>query len=104
MTIVRKSYSFVALCGPAGGDIAAVTEIEEALASGDLTMVAAALNRDRDGLVVEFVPAADRVDLILACDPDRAFRSIPVLPEVREMLETQLAATRSAMAMRALGP
>lgn len=92
------------LCGPAGGDFAAVTEIEEALTSGDMTMVAAALNRDRDGLSVEFVPEAGRVDFILACDPDRAFRSIPLLPEVRERLKAQLAATASVMAMRALGP
>lgn len=69
-----------------------------------MTMIVTALNRDRGGLSVEFVPETGRVDLILGCDPDRAFHSIPISPELRERLETRLAATGSVMATRALGP
>ena len=74
-------------CGPAGGDVAAaLTEVEDALESGDVTAVAEALLEPGTGLAFEFIPESGRIDLFLACDPDRPFRTIPVLPEARDRL------------------
>jgi hypothetical protein len=75
------------LCGPAGGDVAAaLTEVEDALESGDVTAVAEVLLEPGTGLAFEFIPESGRIDLFLACDPDRPFRTIPVLPEARDRL------------------
>ena len=75
------------LCGPAGGDVAAaLTEVEGALGSGDVTAVASALLDPGTGFSFEFIPEAGRIDLFLVCDPDLAFRTIPVLPEARDRL------------------
>ena len=74
-------------CGPTGGDVAAaLTEVEDALGSGDVTAVASALLDPNPGFSFEFIPEAGRIDFFLACDPDRAFRTIPVLPEARDRL------------------
>ena len=74
-------------CGPAGGDVAAaLTEVEDALESGDATAVASALLAPRSGLAFEFIPESGRIDLFLACDLNRPFRAIPVLPEARDRL------------------
>lgn len=83
-------------CGPAGGDVAAaLTEVEDALASGDVTAVASALLEPRTGLSLEFIPENGRIDLFLSCTPDRTYRTIPVMPEARDRL---------AAAVRALAP
>lgn len=74
-------------CGPEGDLFAALTEIEEALELEDLTTVASALQVRTTGFSFEFVPDAGRIDAILACDPDRVFRTIPVAPEVRDRLK-----------------
>ena len=75
------------LCGPAGGDVsAALTEVEDALESGDVTAVASALLEPRTGFSFEFIPEAGRIDLFLACDLNRAVGTIPVLPEARDRL------------------
>lgn len=75
------------LCGPAGGDVAAaLNEVEDALGSGDVRAVASALLDPSAGLAFEFIPEAGRIDIFLACDPDRAYRTIPVLPEARDRL------------------
>ncbi|MXW16600.1 MAG: hypothetical protein F4Z83_03455 [Gemmatimonadetes bacterium] len=74
-------------CGPAGGDVAAaLTEVEDALDRGDVTAVASALLEPRTGLSFDFIPEAGRIDLFLACTPDRAFVTIPVPPEARDRL------------------
>ena len=74
-------------CGPAGGDVAAaLTEVEDALESGDVTAVASALLDPSPGFSFEFTPEAGRIELFLPCDPDQAFRTIPVLPDVRDRL------------------
>ena len=89
------------LCGPGG--FAAASAIEEALTTGDVVLAAAALRREWEGVSVEFTPEGGRVDLILACDPNRTFRSIPVLPSVRQRLQTELV-TNSTVAAEAEAP
>lgn len=74
-------------CGPAGGDVAAaLAEVEDALDRGDVTAVASALLEPRTGLSFDFIPEAGRIDLRLACTPDRAYVTIPVPPEARDRL------------------
>lgn len=74
-------------CGPAGGDVAAaLTKVEDALGSGDVSAVASALLDPSASFSFEFIPEAGRIDFFLACAPDRAFRTIPVLPEARDRL------------------
>lgn len=84
------------ICGPAGDAVAALTEIEQALEDDDIGVVASALLRERNGVSVEFMPAAGRIDLVLPCDPTRAFRTIPVLPEARRNLEYELRILRAS--------
>ena len=84
------------LCGPGG--FAAASAIEEALTTGDAVLAAAALRREWEGVSVEFIPDAGRVDLILACDPNRTFRRLPVLPSVRQRLVTELGDNSSLVA------
>ena len=83
-------------CGPAGDAMAALTEIQEALEGDDMTVVASALFRQRTGVYVEFLPEEGRIDLVLPCDPTKAFRTLPVLPEARAKLEVQLRAHSTA--------
>ena len=78
-------------CGPLGDLFAALTEIEEALELENLTAVASALQEPTTGVSFEFVPGAGRIDAILACDPDRVFRTIPVPPEARGQLKAAIA-------------
>lgn len=81
------------LCGPGGDDVeyhAALTKVEEALESGDVTAVASALLEPRTGFSFELIPEAGRIDVLLACDPDRAARTIPVLPDARDRLAVAL--------------
>ncbi|MYB97974.1 MAG: hypothetical protein F4123_12570 [Gemmatimonadetes bacterium] len=63
-----------------------MTEVEDALDRGDVTAVASALLEPRTGLSFDFIPEAGRIDLFLACTPDRAFVTIPVPPEARDRL------------------
>lgn len=73
-------------CGPDGDAVAALVEVEGALSNGDVTAVASALLAPRTGFSFEFRPEAGRIDLVLACDKNRVFRTIPVLPAARERL------------------
>jgi len=84
-------------CGPGGDDpgddeevAAALTEVEDALGSGDVAAVASALLDPSPGFSFEFTPEAGRIDFFLACDPDRAYRTIPVAPRVRDRLTAAL--------------
>ena len=83
------------LCGPDGDLTAELSGVQEALDQGDVTVVATALLRERAGASLEFVPEAGRIDVVLACSPDRVTHVIPVLPAVRERLEAELS-TRAA--------
>ena len=78
-------------CGPTGDLFAALSEIEEALELEDLAAVALVLQEPTTGVSFEFVPDAGRIDAILACDPNRVFRTIPVLPEARDRLKAAVA-------------
>lgn len=83
-------------CGSEGDDVessAALTDIEEALESGDVTAVASVLREPRTGFSFEFIPEAGRIALFLACDPDRAARTIPVSPEARDRLTAAFGAS-----------
>ena len=77
-------------CGPEGDAVAALTEIEEALGRDEMTTVVAALRKARTGMSVEFLPDAGRIEIMLACDLDRAIHTIPVLPGARERLQAAL--------------
>lgn len=77
-------------CGPAGDAVAALTEIQQGLEDEDITVVASALLRERTGVSTEFVPEGGRIDLLLACEPNKPFRTIPVVPELREALLAEL--------------
>lgn len=82
-------------CDDGTAALAALTEIRDALGGDDVTMLASALMKERAGVSAEFVPEGGRIDLILACDPYKPFRTIPVLPEVRRALEGELLADGS---------
>ena len=56
-----------------------------------MTVVASALNEPRTGMSFDFIPDAGRIEVILACDPNRAFRTIPVLPEAQGRLKAAAA-------------
>lgn len=77
-------------CGPEGDAMAALTEIREAMEGDDVTVIASALLRSRPAVSVEFVPEQGRINLVRACDPDRVFGTVPVLPGVRAMLAAEL--------------
>lgn len=77
-------------CGPEGDAIAALTEIREAIEGDDVTVMASALSRPRTAVSVEFLPEQGRINLVRPCDPDRVFGTVPVLPQVRAMLEVEL--------------
>lgn len=70
-------------CGPAGDAVAALTEIQQALETGDIALVASALFKKRTGVSVEFIPKGGRIDLLLPCDPDKPYQTIPIPPEER---------------------
>lgn len=78
------------LCGPDGDLMAELSDVHEALDQGDVTVVATALLRERAGASLEFLPESGRIDVVLACSPDRVTLVIPVLPEVRARLEVEL--------------
>lgn len=80
-------------CDDGTAALVALTEIRDALGGDDVTMLASALMKERAGVSAEFVPEGGRIDLILACDPYKPFRTIPVLPEVRRALEGELQQT-----------
>lgn len=84
-------------CGPAGDAVAALTEIREAMDTGDYSVVAAALSKKRTGMSVEFIPEGGRIDLLLPCDPDKPYQTIAVLPEERAALQTELRALPATM-------
>ena len=77
-------------CGPLGDLFSALTDVEEALESGDMIAVASALRQQRTGVFFEFIPEGGRIDVVLACDPDSAYDAIPVLPEARGRLQAAL--------------
>lgn len=79
-------------CGPEGDAMAALTEIQQALAGDDATVVASVLLRERSGVHIEFIPEGGRIDLMLPCDLTQTFRTIPVVPALREALEDHLQA------------
>ena len=77
-------------CDDGAGVLAALTELRDALEGDDITEAASALLKERQGVSAEFIPDGGRIDLILACDPNKPFRTIPVLPDVRRALEGEL--------------
>ena len=70
--------------------MAALTEIREAMEGDDVTVIASTLLRSRTAVSVEFVPEQGRINLVRACDPDRVFGTVPVLPGVRARLVAEL--------------
>ncbi len=86
------------ICGPAGDAVAAATEIEQALRDRDMTVVASALMRERTGFSVEFIPEAGRIDVVMACYPNKALRTIPVLPQERKSVEYELLKLQATLA------
>ena len=88
-----------AACDDGGGVLAALTEIQDAMEGGDITMVASALMRERGSVSAEFIPEGGRIDLILACDPNKPSWTIPVLPELRRALESELEQTEQGELM-----
>ena len=77
-------------CGPEGDAVAALTEIQEALEAEEIAVVASALARKRLGVFVEFIPEGGRIDLLLPCEPNEPFHTIPVVPELRKALVEEL--------------
>ena len=77
-------------CGPLGDLFTALDKVEDALERGDVTTVAAALGEPRTGGSLDFIPAAGRINIVLACNPGRVFGAIPVLPEVRDRLRSAM--------------
>ena len=69
-----------------------VSDLGRGFETGDMTWVTAIILRRREGLSVEYIPEAGRIDFVLSCDPSRAARTIAVPPEVRRALDTELAA------------
>ena len=92
------------LCGPGGGRLAGVTEITMALKRENMTLAVSALGRERSGMSVEYNREAGRIDFTLACNPERPFHSIPVVPELREELETALGSRPPVVAAQELVP
>lgn len=77
-------------CGPDGDLVAELSDIREALDQGDVRAVASSLVRERTDASLEYTPGAGRINVILACTPDRVDHMIPVLPKVREKLDAEL--------------
>ncbi len=77
-------------CGPAGDAVMAQAELQGALESEDISIVAATLLKERSGVIAEFIPDGGRIDLLLSCDPNKPFRTIPVVPTLREALVAAL--------------
>ena len=87
----RKAGPCHIACGPDGDEaVVAVTEIQEAMETEDVAVVASALMKERSGVSVEFIPEGGRIDLVLPCHPSMPFRTIPVVPEFREALVAEL--------------
>ncbi len=84
-------------CGPATDALAAVIEIQDALDRDDVTLLAAAVSRERVGVSAEFIREGGRIDLILPCDPNVAFRTIPVLPRTNAELAWALRSTSTVV-------
>ena len=85
-------------CGPSGDALAALTEIREVMEGDDVTVMVSALLRPRTTVSVDFLPEQGRIDVVLPCDPDRVFGTVPVLPGVRAMLEAELQSRSTASA------
>ncbi len=79
-------------CGPTGGDLAAVDEVQDALERGDVAAVALALQAPQEGVSFEFIPDAGRIEVTFSCGPGRAVQSMPVPPAARDRLQAAVAA------------
>ena len=79
-------------CGPDGDAYAVVTEVEDALERGDVAAVALALNAPQEGVSLEFIPDAGRIEVTFSCGPTGAVHGIPVPPAARDRLQTAVAA------------
>lgn len=66
-------------CGPTGDAVAALTEIQQALETGDIAVAASALSKKRTGVSVEFIPEGGRIDLLLPCDPHKPYHVMSAL-------------------------
>lgn len=77
-------------CGPDGDLFAELSGILEALDRGNVAVVASTLVRERTDASLDYIPEEGRINIVLACSPDRVNRVIPVLPKVREKLEAEL--------------
>ena len=55
-----------------------------------IAVVASALTKEWPGVVVEFIPEGGRIDLLLPCEPNEPFHTIPVVPELRKALVEEL--------------
>ena len=69
-----------------------VGDIQEGLEARDARRVASTILQERAGLVVEYIPAAGRIDFVLSCDLNRTARTIAVAPDVRKALAAGMAA------------
>ena len=64
----------------------AVSDLRSGMDIMDLDRVAEAIAATRDGVWVEYLPEAGRIDLVLACAPSIPARTVPVPPEIRPAL------------------
>ncbi len=79
-------------CGPDGDAYAVTAEVEDALERGDVATVALALHAPQEGVSLEFIPAAGRIEVTFSCGPGGAVQSIPVPPAARDRLKAAVVA------------
>ena len=68
----------------------AASDIWSGVDAVDPERVAETIASPRDGLSVEYLPEAGRIDLILACAPSIPAATIPVPTEIRSALDRAL--------------
>ena len=79
-------------CGPAGGLAMEVVDgLLDAIAEEDVARLASALRQEKEGFSLDFIPEGGRIEVTLACSPVSPFRTIVILPTVREALEREIA-------------
>ncbi len=78
----------------------AVSDLRSGLDAMDLVRVAEAITSSRDGVSVEYLPDAGRIDVVLACTPSIPSGTVPVPPEVRPALDRALEGSVTAAAVR----
>ena len=85
------------LCGPRGDD--PTDDVRQALADGNVPVVASILMREEEEASLQFIPEAGRINVTLACSPGQISGVIPVYPEFRGRLEAELLARGHVLAI-----